>query len=150
MSEKTYLEVAGYIKENRSHGLMVWDPSELKFGDFVLTGMNSNGEMPIGYVTQIRKGCGAFGSDVYFIREHDETLNTHENNAYWILPDDQVEMIRPHFDYLPEKELEENPDLIYTIKGEREFGGFIVTEDNHKSDAMTTMTITITEGDVHE
>ncbi len=146
----TYNDVAGYVRSNRNHeGMVIGLGSNglngLKFGDFVLGSFNERGEFPIGFVVQVRKGCGAFGSDVVILREHNEVLSSHSNQAFWKLPDDQVEMIRPHFEYLPEIELEENPDIMYSIAGEREYSGFLVIEDDHEEIATCSMAITITE-----
>jgi len=121
---------------------------KLSFGDFVLSGMNTNGKQAFGYVTQIRMKCGAFGSDIYFVREANGNLGTHENQSFWKLTKDQANSLAPFFTHLPAEELAENPNLTYTVCGEYEESGFIVTETETKSGfegEHITMAFTITK-----
>lgn len=102
--------------------------SKLKFGDFVVSGINTLGTNVIGYVVQIRKKWGAFGSDMLFIRDQDGVLMTHENQSFWKLTEDQLEAVKPFFKNTPSEELDDNPKLEYsTLKGQFA-NGFIVDE----------------------
>ena len=68
-----------------------------EIGEYLITGLqvgNHNGEKGwhkyIGYVVQIRKGIGCFGSDMILLRHPDGSLEAHENqmyyrmNEYWV------------------------------------------------------------------
>jgi len=122
------------ILKNLDHSLFVsglYETScKLKFGDFVISGMNTLGEQVIGYVVQVRKQWGAFGSDMFFLREHDGTLRTHENQSFWKLSDEQVEAVLPFFKDSSSDELEGNKNLEYSILSEQKASGFIVTDEN--------------------
>lgn len=104
---------------------------ELKYGDFILSGPCMGRDQPLlGYVVQIRKGWGAFGSENSFIRLHDEQLVTSENQGYWLLNKEQIAVVSPHFKCLPEQELDENADKTYSIAGKHEKSGFIIESDD--------------------
>lgn len=49
-----------------------------------------------GRLVQVRKGCGQFGSDLYFIRLRDESLMTFENAMIRKVDDTEFEDIRTH------------------------------------------------------
>ncbi len=120
--------------KNRDHSRFICGVGEsltkVEYGDFLLSGLNNLGKQPLGYVVQIRRGWGAFGSDMYFLREHDGKLNTHENQGFWKLSKEQAEVVKEFFEDSPEDELAENPNLTYSIKGEQEESGFIVSSVN--------------------
>lgn len=104
---------------------------EVRYGDYVVSGINTEGVQVIGYVVQIRKNWGAFGSDMFFIRERTGQLYTHENQSFWILTREQVALIDKFFGgYTPEKEIEFNPNILYTILGKHEERGFIISKDD--------------------
>jgi len=123
------------ILNNLDHSQFVLFDADkkLSFGDFVLSGMNTSGKQVFGYVTQIRMKCGAFGSDIYFVREADGKLSTHENQSFWKLTKDQANSLALFFAYLPAEERKENPNFTYTICEGNEESGFIVTETDTKS-----------------
>lgn len=133
MKESRLEEVKKQILANLDHSRFVIGINKsaipIKFGDFVISGINTLGENVIGYVVQIRRKWGAFGSDMFFIREHDGTLRTHENQSFWKLSDEQVKDVVPFFKDSPSDELKENEELEYTILKEQKASGFIVTED---------------------
>lgn len=59
-------------------------------GEYVITGMQAGNihgqygwEYYIGYVVQVRKKAGAFGSDMVLLRHPDGTLKRHENQSYY-------------------------------------------------------------------
>ncbi len=67
----------------------------------------------VGRLVQVRLGCGQFGSEIYFLRMLDGSLQTFEN-----------EMIK-----LIDEDIPKGPDAIgdeYTIKGEWPEKGFVV------------------------
>lgn len=102
-------------------------------GQFVLTGFQRGGVSlkTIGYCVQVRKGCGAYGSDMVFLRHPDESLTTHENQAFFALAEDKVKLARECFQMLPE---EEDYSFGYnSFEGVREFG-FVI--ENSKSQPM--------------
>ena len=132
------------ILDNLDHGLMVWNGDDAKFGDFLVTGPTApNFERVLGYVVQVRKGWGAFGSDRFLIRTADEGLMTHENQCFWKLTEEQVEEVKPFFSFTPEDELKDNPELIYSIRHDQEEKGFLVDKTNapERTDSFA-MTIT--------
>lgn len=144
-------EVKGKILKNLDHSRFVsgftQDSCKLKFGDFVISGLNTLGEQVIGYVVQIRKKWGAFGSDMFFIREHDGSLLTHENQAFWKLTKTQMEMVKPYFKDTPCDELNGNKDLEYTILNEQKASGFIVPEEGRPERIDScAFAITVTSG----
>ena len=62
----------------------------LEIGEYLITGLqvgNTQGQLGwhkyIGYVVQIRKGVGAFGSDLILLRHPDGILTQHENQMYY-------------------------------------------------------------------
>lgn len=135
------------VRENRDHSRFVCGLEKgftnVEYGDFLLSGLNSLGTEPLGYVVQIRKEWGAFGSDMYLIREHDGKLNTHENQSFWKLSPSQSAMMKEFFKYGPEEEILENPELFYSIKGNQEESGFLVIKDN-APDRVDICSITMT------
>lgn len=120
------------IRENLDHTRMVsgltHTNEKLSFGCYVITGFHANG-FSIGYVVQIREGWGTFGSDMLFLRHPDESLATHENQCFWILTDEQIELVKPFFSVTPEDERKDNPELEYAIKGASVLTGFIVSKE---------------------
>jgi len=86
-----------------------------------------------GRLVQVRKGCGQFGSNVYFIRLRDGTLMTWEN-AMLRKVDDQ-DFIKAFYrvngntppEVLPQEINENDSECVeYTIKGEYPETGFVI------------------------
>jgi len=102
----------------------------LEYGDYVLSGLCSDGSRALGYVVQVRKKWGAFGSDMFFIRDHRGGLATHENQSFWKLTERQTEAVKRFFKYMPNEELVDNPDIFYSVKDNFREQGFIVEPDN--------------------
>lgn len=97
-------------------------------GAWVITGPGLGPIMwRVGYVCQIRLKRGQFGSDMYLIRHADGTLICHENNSYIAMSRVDIDLIRPHFVYLPEDEEKENPDCCYKDAAKVEDSGFVVS-----------------------
>jgi len=103
---------------------------KLSFGDFLLSAISTTGEQTLGYVVQIRKDWGQFGSDMIFIRDQNGSLATHENQGFWILTNEQIKLVMPFFQKNPSDEMSENPDLEYSISKSRLKSGFIVDSDH--------------------
>lgn len=104
----------------------------IKYGDYLLSGLTTTGIQVVGYVVQIRLKWGAFGSDMYLIRDHKSSLAIHENQGFWGLTAEQIERVKPYFKYTPEEELLDNPELAYTytIEGKYSETGFIISDKN--------------------
>jgi len=103
---------------------------KLKYGDYVVSGMSTSGIQTVGYVVQIRKEWGAFGSTMFFVRDQNGDLATHENQSFWKLTEKQIDLVKTFFKYDPDKELAENPDLTYSIACDHRQSGFIVSSDD--------------------
>jgi hypothetical protein len=99
---KVIQEVLAMINEDSR---MV-SPDKLHQGQLVATGfvMPNNPLSRVGYVTQIRKGVGQFGSDLVFLRLATGGLMTHENQGFWLLSEEQEALARSVFEDLPENE----------------------------------------------
>jgi hypothetical protein len=74
-------------------------------GEYVLTGIqagNLRGERGwqsyIGYVAQVRKKAGAFGSDMILLRHPDGTMMRHENQSFFRMSDELAEKAKKLFD----------------------------------------------------
>lgn len=52
----------------------------------------------VGFCVQVRRKCGAFGSNQVFLRHADGSLVVHENQAFCRLTPAQVERLRPAYD----------------------------------------------------
>lgn len=108
--------------------------SDIQYGDFLISGLTESGCQMIGYVVQIRKQLGEFGSNMFLIRHADGDLVRHENQSFWKLTDEQTKKIKPFFfDNLPENELKLNPDIKYLLEGSQEMSGFIIHKDTAPS-----------------
>ncbi|NNB33927.1 hypothetical protein [Pseudomonas fragi] len=80
------------------------------FGQYVRTGP---GPAPlvnqIGYVVQIRRRQGIFGSDVYLLRHCNGELVQHANNMYLPLTSEEIEAVLPCFGNVTPSAEGENP-----------------------------------------
>lgn len=130
-----YTNIVKYIAKNVDQDNFVagmYDSGcDVNFGDFLISGMTQSGTQMIGYVVQIRKKWGAFGSDMFLIRHPDGDLIRHENQSFWKLTEDQIQKVRPYFDItVPESELKANPDIQYTLESDQAMSGFIIHKDS--------------------
>lgn len=151
MNELDKLEsIKADIISNIDHSNMLWNAEDFHFGMFVLTGpIAPNFKRVVGYVVQVRKKWGAFGSDAVFIRASDDKLMVHENQCFWAIAKEQENKIKPFFLTTPNDELKDNPELIYTIKHKQEEKGFIVSPENAPA-RCDSFAITITSGNSTE
>ncbi len=80
------------------------------FGQYVRTGP---GPAPlinqIGYVVQIRRRQGVFGSDIYLLRHCDGSLVQHSNNMFLPLSLEEIEAVLPCFGEVKPSAEGENP-----------------------------------------
>ncbi|HHQ2714292.1 TPA: hypothetical protein ACSPMB_000121 [Pseudomonas aeruginosa] len=75
-------------------------------GQFLLTGIhNGPKSRRIGYVVQIRRKQGRFGTDNYLLRHADGTLMQHSDQFFAAATPEEIDAIRPFFgENLPETE----------------------------------------------
>lgn len=114
------------------------DGKTFAFNDHVCAEMVSGPiERRTGRLVQVRKGVGAFGSDIYFLRLRDGALKTFENvllrktddrqfeHAFYIQNDREPPIITNQ-DIDPADSIEAS----YTISGEWPAKGFIIDKPN--------------------
>lgn len=96
----------------------------------------------LGYVVQIRKKRGQFGSDQYLIRNAKGTLATHENQSFHLVEEELAEQAMSHFAMKPDQE---GADTEYTIGHEHgEVGYIIESKDGDPISPSPAFGITIT------
>lgn len=101
-------------------------------GKFYVTGQQQGSPDPerrIGFLIQVRKGCGQFGSDMLLLRHPNGKLCSHENQSIFPMTDEQEQLARPMFEWQPETEDMNEP---YAIDGVWETG-FIIEHPSQKS-----------------
>lgn len=119
-------------------------------GQFVITGpqMGGTDESRVGFCVQVRKGVGAFGSHVVFLRHASGNLTTHENQGFFGMTPQQEADTRTLFDSLPE---DEDYTQGYSICGEQHAIGFLVENAavplQHVSGSSMHLTIEETNAD---
>lgn len=97
----------------------------------------------IGFITQVRVGCGQFRSDIVFIRLIDGELITFENESYHKLSPEHVALAREVFEITPEEEFEDDPEPEYSIQGKHKRRGFIINDDDTPGSPDTPFAITV-------
>lgn len=103
MREIDQKEALDILEEGRDFTNGIHDnPAE---GQVVITGLqagNFQGQIGwdryLGYVVQVRKGAGAFGSDLYFLLHPNGVLSTHENQSLYSVPEDIEKRILALYD----------------------------------------------------
>jgi len=105
----------------------------------------------IGYVVQVRKKAGAYGSDMILMRHPDGSLVRHENNAFHRLNYFWLKMAKRIFpDGMTPDEYEDYSHP-YTIGGNGEYpeiGKLIGANDNHPHDTSgPSVHVTHTDAD---
>ena len=110
-------------------GKMISDFDESHFGIYVTTGPQAGRppiERMIGKVVQVRKEAGMFGSDIVFLRHCTGELCTHENQAFFKVPDEYTKKLDEKFkDVLSDKTIDK-PKTTYSIRGKQKRKGFII------------------------
>lgn len=106
-----------------------------------------------GRLVQIRKGAGAFRSDLYFIRLRDGRLITIENVLLRKVGDRSFEdafyrMNGCNPPVIPDQPINESDtlDAAYTIKGNWEETGFIIENPSQPPSQMQSFGMMITKG----
>lgn len=96
----------------------------------------------LGYVVQIRKKRGQFGSDQYLIRNASGSLAVHENQSFYLVDDELAEQAMSHFAMKPDQEGENTE---YTIGHDHgEVGYIIESKDGDPKSPSPAFAITIT------
>lgn len=115
-TKHSWLDLDGF----RERGELVigfGDKSKIKYGTVVATSIQvgtTNSLKYVGYVVQIRRRDGAFGTDEYYIRHPDGLLMRHSNQMFYVLCPKDAETVLNNSEYKPE---EEGGDVPYS-KGE--------------------------------
>lgn len=125
-------------------------------GEYVITAMqagNIRGERGwhryIGYVVQVRKSAGAFGSDIVLLRHPDGALVRHENQAFFQIEDQWLDKAKAL--YPPGMTPDEYEDYSqpYTLGEDYpEYGKIIeAKEEGPPRDDAPMMRIVVTDAD---
>jgi hypothetical protein len=117
-----------YLKVCREEGTEIrgilrrpWQRSDK--GKFVITGpMIGNMSGVLGRVVQVRQKTGAFGTDTVLIREQNGKLSSHENQFFWIIPEEYETELQELFRNVVEDDADEEE---YTIVGQDPVKGFL-------------------------
>lgn len=94
----------------------------------------------IGYAVQIRRNAGAFGSDLILIRLANGIIQAWENQSFFSMSEEQIEIARKVFIKLPEQE---DFSKGYTTHDQVHEVGFFV-EDSKSTPTPVTSSIGIT------
>ena len=102
----------------------------------------------IGRLIQVRKGCGAFGSDVYLVRiAADERLASFSNAGIERYTDKELPIIQ---DDIKEGEKDsiamDSEDIAYSIQEEFYETGFIIEKPLQPEPDAPMIAMTVTEG----
>lgn len=149
--------VAKQITEARDYSKMVGFSKHPLPGEYLVTGIqagNFNGEagwhLYVGYVVQVRKKAGDFGSDLILMRHPDGTLMQHHNQSFHRLTPEQEQELKAI--YPPGMTPDEYEDYTrpYTL-GNQQYpatGKIIELEEAEAppQDNSPMMRITITDG----
>jgi len=144
------------IVDNRDFENMVSTTKHPEPGEYVITGIqagNLRGERGwqkyIGYVVQVRKKVGAFGSDIVLLRHPDGKLGHHENQSFFRMNDFWLKKAKTLFpdEMTPDKH--EDYSQPYTLSsGYPETGKIIYnTENKPPRDDRPLAKITVTNAD---
>lgn len=130
----TAQELALYNQVIADKGDIVLDSSEYNHGDLVITAYAELLGIPvdrqIGRLVQIREEAGAFGSDLFFIRNVEGTLSAWENTHFYMVKDKYTKAIMDiyqKYDNIQSDDSEEGRALGYRAYGEDEYvKGFLI------------------------
>jgi hypothetical protein len=102
MSTDTLKHIISEFSYNRNR----WITEHPSLYQWVITGIQpgSDPNKRIGYCVQVRKRAGAYGTDMIFLRHCDGQLVVHENQSFYELHQNHIDLIKPHFVYKPEDE----------------------------------------------
>ncbi|WP_079864821.1 hypothetical protein [Acinetobacter baumannii] len=81
------------------------DQRSLAQGQFVFTlHPYANPMLCVGYVLQVRKKAGLFGTDIVLIRVANQQIHEWENQGFFSMMPEQEALARSVFEWLPEQE----------------------------------------------
>jgi hypothetical protein len=152
-------QVAQQIAEARDFCKMVGIDEHPMPGEYLVTGLqagNIRGEqgwhLYVGYVVQVRKKAGAFGSHIVLMRHPDGTLMRHENQCFLRLTPEEEEALKGIFPPGMTPDEYEDYTEAYTLNNEYPATGKIIEPDGAEAppqDNRPMMKITVTgaEGD---
>lgn len=142
--EKLFEEI-----QKKSNSKYTDSSDDFKYGQFVRIGLIQGKPFDfdhcVGFLVQIRKKRGAYGSDQYIIRHSNGKLMTHSNQMFWKISDTLIEDIVKFFPHTPEEEFEGNEEIEYNIEGEKPEKGFLIEYkegDPREDSPHFTMSIT--------
>lgn len=111
--EKLNQDAIRRIVENRSYEKMILGPEFPSPGQYVIAGFqvgNINGELGwdkyLGYVVQVRKKAGSFGSHLVIMRHPDGGMWQHHNQSFHRISAEDMKRVKSCFlkDVKPENE----------------------------------------------
>lgn len=147
-------ELACRIVEARDFYNMTSSPEP---GVYVITGMqagNMRGQLGwhryIGYVVQLRKKAGAFGSDMVLLRHPDGSLICHENQSFCLMNEYWLEQAKSLFPKgMTPEEYEDYTEAYTLANGEYpEFGKVIEPRlDRAIASSAPMVSITLAQAD---
>ncbi|WP_018694173.1 hypothetical protein [Algicola sagamiensis] len=98
-----------------------------EYGQVVCTGLIQGKpydfDHAIGYLVQIRKGRGQFGTDQYLLRHPNGTIVCHENQSLWLIGESLSKQALIFFAITPEQE---GGDTEYTLSEGRPEKGYMI------------------------
>jgi hypothetical protein len=114
-------------------------------GMYVITGMQFP-NVPVrrvGYVVQVRKKAGAFGTDIVFIRHPDGCLVTHENQVFYMMNEEDVKELKEFYPQDCGPEYEDHTKE-YSIGGKFPMAGKIVHPNGKQETGAKSHPVRIT------
>jgi hypothetical protein len=100
--------------------------NETHKGRYVFTGIQQSEntvESRLGKVVQVRKEAGAFGSDIVLLRHSDDSLTSHENQSFYLIPKEFYSYLDAFFEGVCEDDADTQE---YTLCKKQPEKGFIV------------------------
>lgn len=116
------MNIEKFIKTARTIGKMCGVLDHPKPHHYYVTSMqmgNLSGEqgweLYLGYVVQIRKGVGQFGSDLVLMRHPNGKLWRHENQSFFMVPEELIDVAKGFFEEELVPGVYDTADTEYTI-----------------------------------
>ena len=100
-----WLDIEGF--RDRGKGSFYPQGQGMEYGTVVVTSIQvgtTDSLKYVGYVVQIRRQAGFFGSDDFYIRHPDGSLIRHSNQSFYILCPEDAKIVLEHSKYQPEDE----------------------------------------------
>ena len=122
------------------------EKSDIQQGQFVI-GLHPFADpmICVGYVVQVRKKVGAFGSDVILMRLANGKLQHWENQSFFGMLEEQETLARKIFKVLPENE--DYSEGYWTHDNIHEIGFIVENSKSIPSDSTSNVHITVKNGD---